>query len=194
MILSAALLRRAGDEIIFDNMSFPGRPAVWCGCLIVFTLFNLTSSAKEQEAKSALSSKTTLLDQATNRPAVFKSHPKSKPTLCQKLNPVFWFGNMDDPRPPEWYRPKNRMRTFLWYCRNPFHNFFFYVIGVADKEIEVTGWHPGRISNPEGGWNWSVCHYRCLRLPLISYKKGRFNFYLGWRPHGNFGIKLNFSD
>lgn len=101
---------------------------------------------------------------------------------------------MDDPIPPHWYRPKNKMRSVLWNFRNPLHNFFFYVIGIADKEFEIVGRFPGKISNPNGGWNWTVCKYKCLRLPFISYQRGKFNFYLGWRNRGNFGVKLNYSD
>ena len=119
--------------------------------------------------------------------------PKSRPTTAQKLNPLFWFGNMDDPVPPNRYRPSNRFRKFLWSCRNPLHNFFFYVVGIADKEFEIVGRVPGRISNPDGGWNWTVCKYKRLRLPLVAYKQGGFNFYLGWRNHGNLGMKLTYS-
>ena len=36
------------------------------------------------------------------------------------------------------------MRKFLWHCRNPFHNLFFYVIGIADKEFEIVGRFPGQ--------------------------------------------------
>lgn len=125
---------------------------------------------------------------------VARYYPELKPATCLKFNPVFWFGNIDDPVPADWYRPENRMRTFLWHCRNPFHNLFFYVIGIADKEFEIAGKFPGRISNPDGGWNWTVCKYKWLRLPLVSYQRGRFNFYLGWRNRGNFGMKFNFSD
>ncbi|MEO6035697.1 MAG: hypothetical protein ABIQ35_10620 [Verrucomicrobiota bacterium] len=120
--------------------------------------------------------------------------PKSQPSTAQKFNPVFWLGNMDDPVPPDWYRPKNKMRKVLWNLRNPLHNFFFYVIGIADKEFEIVGRVPGRISKPGGGWNWTVCKYKWLRLPLISYTRGSFNFYLGWRNRGNLGMKLNFSN
>ena len=30
-------------------------------------------------------------------------------------------------------------------------------------------------------------------LPFLSYQRGGFNFYFGWRERGNFGIKLNYS-
>jgi hypothetical protein len=66
-------------------------------------------------------------------------------------------------------------------------------MGIADKEFEFVGRHPG-LFNPNDGWNWTVCRYKCVRLPLISYKKGGFLFYFGWRERGNFGIKLNFKN
>ncbi|MEO7297049.1 MAG: hypothetical protein ABI042_00580 [Verrucomicrobiota bacterium] len=124
---------------------------------------------------------------------VVKNIPRHHPTPLQKFNPLFWIGNVDDPVPPEWYRPENRARNMLWGFRNPMHNFFFYVVGIADKEFEVVGRFPGKVSGPEGGWNWTVCKYKCLRLPFVSYKRGNFNFYLGWRNRGNFGVKLNYS-
>ena len=121
-------------------------------------------------------------------------HPTKKPALGQKLNPVFWFGNLDDPLPPKDYRPHDPHRVGRWYLRNPLHNFDHYVIGISDKEFVRTGRYPGEVFKPGGGWNWAVCKYKCLRLPFISYQHGRFKFYLGWRNAGNFGIKLNFTN
>ena len=51
----------------------------------------------------------------------------------RKMNPVWWFGNTDEPVAPDWYRSGKRGRNFMWHLRNPCHNFDFYVIGVADK-------------------------------------------------------------
>src|SRR5437764_1442673 len=39
-------------------------------------------------------------------------------TFWQKINPVWWFGNADDPVPPRKYRPGKRTRKFTWYLRN----------------------------------------------------------------------------
>src|SRR5215469_15888553 len=50
-----------------------------------------------------------------------------------KLNPVWWFKNADDPKPPDWYKPDDSHRNLKWSFRNPMHTFNFYVIGVADK-------------------------------------------------------------
>jgi hypothetical protein len=108
---------------------------------------------------------------------------------CQKFNPVWWFGNIHDPEPPEWYRPGDKHRTRKWRWRNPGHNFTFYVIGIADKDFRRVGRYPDAVFNPNEGWNWAVCKYRCLRLPFLSFKKGRFHFYCGWRERGNFGFK-----
>ena len=114
-------------------------------------------------------------------------------TTWQKLNPVWWFGNADDPIPPKSYRPGKRWRTFTWHLRNPFHNFTFYVIGIADKPFLRVGRYADRVANPNGGWNWAICHYQWLHLPFVDYRRGRFEFYWGWRNGGNFGMKLNFA-
>jgi len=129
---------------------------------------------------------------AETRADVIRNQPKHQPTVLQKFNPVFWFGNLDDPEPPEWYRRDDPARTGKWYRRNVLHNFTFYVIGIADREFEHTGRFPGQIFHPKRGWNWTVCRAGWLRLPLISYKGRRVVFYIGWRERGNFGLKLNF--
>src|SRR3989338_8346845 len=43
-----------------------------------------------------------------------KVQPKSnqKITVCQKLNPIWWFGNIDAPSPPEKYRTGERNLLF----------------------------------------------------------------------------------
>ena len=113
--------------------------------------------------------------------------PVLKPKFLQKVNPVWWFGNIDDPEPPEDYRPQDKHRTGKWYCRNSLHNFTFYVVGVADKPFERVGYLE------EGdGWRWAVCKYKWLRLPFVAYNRRGFHFYIGWRDRGNFGVKLNF--
>ena len=59
-----------------------------------------------------------------------------------KLNPVWWVKNSDEPVPPEWYKPDDRHRVMKWHFRNPFHNFGNYVIGVADKKFVRSGKYP----------------------------------------------------
>lgn len=109
-----------------------------------------------------------------------------------KINPIWWFGNIDEPRAPDWYRPNGHFRNFMWYMRNPYENFSNYVIGVADKESVRYGVYPLSIGNPNGGWNFAVTRRRIVYLPFIDYKHHRFEFYFGWRERGNFGMKLNF--
>src|SRR6516165_59257 len=61
--------------------------------------------------------------------------------LSKKLNPLWWFGNHDEPAPPAWYmsgKPQ-ALRTAAWYLRNPLVNFADYVAGVCDKNYTVTG-------------------------------------------------------
>jgi hypothetical protein len=121
--------------------------------------------------------------------------PTNQPKIhtYNKFNPVWWFGNIDDPKPPAWYRPNNKHRQAKWHLRNPFHNFDHYVIGVADKKFARSGRYPERNSNPNGGWDFEVARRKLALLPFISYQRAKFNFYFGWREHGSFGIKLNFS-
>jgi hypothetical protein len=114
-------------------------------------------------------------------------------TLGQKLNPIWCFGNADDPVPPDWYRPGKSARSFTWAWRNPCHNFTFYVVGIGDKTFTRVGRYPGTISNPNGGWNWAVSRYGYWRFPSVAYDRHRFHFYFGWRRGGNFGVKLNFT-
>jgi hypothetical protein len=110
-----------------------------------------------------------------------------------KWEPKFWFGNLDDPAPPPDYRPNDGDRLRKWYWRNSMHNFDFYVIGLADKTFRRSGRYPGDVFNPQPGWNWAMCKYKWIRLPFISYHRRHFQFYLGWRERGNFGVKLTFD-
>lgn len=123
-----------------------------------------------------------------------------------KINPIWWFGNADEPKAPPWYRPGKPLRNVQWYIRNPFANFANYVIGVGDKETTRYGRYPTKIGNPNGGWNVAWTRYGILFLPFVDYKHsykvkegelpgshGAFEFYFGWRERGNFGIKLNFD-
>ena len=112
-----------------------------------------------------------------------------------KWNPVWWYKNSDDPEPPQDYKPHDKRRRLKWQLRNPFHNFTFYVIGVADKKAMRSGRYPKETFRSRGGWNVAVTKHKLLRLPFISYCHGDkgFHFYCGWRPRGNFGFKCNFE-
>lgn len=120
--------------------------------------------------------------QATNTPVV---------SAWNRINPVWWFGNADQPKPPADYLPGRRLRNLRWHIRNPIHNFGHYVIGIGDKDLVRSGRFPARLSSPQGGWTVAVCKRGHVRLPFVDYRHGRFEFYFGWRTGGNFGIKFN---
>jgi hypothetical protein len=137
-----------------------------------------------------------LLTEYGNDTRVYRYYPDShhhgtEISWQQKMDPSFWLGNNDDPEPPVDYLPGEPDRLSKWYFRNPFHNFTFYVIGIADKEFERKGRLPDRVFDENGGWNWAVSHYGIWRLPFISYKDQHMQAYWGWRDSGNFGMKLN---
>lgn len=100
------------------------------------------------------------------------------------------FGNDDDGYfgDDKWRAGRNKTLylAIVWWFRNPFHNLFFYVIGVADRERVF---YSTREWGSEG-WTFHLLNYKWLWLPLISYR-GVVNFYIGWRPYGAFGTKLN---
>jgi hypothetical protein len=125
--------------------------------------------------------------------AVFMPRKPDLPVFhwYQKINPVWWLGNAEEPEPPAWYEPGNPHRHRLWYWRNPFTNFAYFVIGVADKDTMRYGRYPTVVGNPHGGWNVAVTRRRLVLLPFVDYKNRRMEFYLGWRERGNFGIKIN---
>ena len=109
-----------------------------------------------------------------------------------KLNPVWWLKNADDPVPPDWYLPGEKHRALKWSFRNPLHNFDFYVIGVADKKVIRYGRWPKDNFNPDGGWEVAIIRRKLLFLPFVSYQRTDCIFYLGWRERANFGVELKF--
>lgn len=129
----------------------------------------------------------------TNAPAVFVHEPVRHIPTWQKFNPVFWLGNADEPAPPPDFRPEKKFRTLRWYLRNPFHNLDHYVLGLSDKRFTRTGRFPSDVFNPRPGWNFAVCRYQWIRLPFVSYHRGRLEFYAGWRNAGNFGLAFRRS-
>ena len=115
----------------------------------------------------------------------------------KKLNPLWWLGNEDDGPcgDPNWFKKNCNSKCNLkckikWFFRNPFHNFMFYVIGVADKKCEKK---PEHIWSPKG-YGIYKDYTKCgkIKLPFISYKSknGKFETYIGWRERGNFGISF----
>lgn len=139
---------------------------------------------------SGIASATAQRDWRSVRIPIRKGSPEVR--LRDRLDPIWWFGNADEPEPPSWYLPGHRLRMLKWRFRNSFHNFNDYVIGVADKETVRYEKCPQSQGGYRRGWNFAVTEYRHLRLPFADYRRGRFEFYLGWRERGNFGAKLNF--
>lgn len=115
----------------------------------------------------------------------------------KRLNPLWWLGNDDTPTAPDWYRPGKRWRTLYWYLRNPLHNFTRYVIGFCDRDHYVTGRVPAamvlRRDWNERGWQYALVWAGWLPLPFASYSGKHVTWYAGWRPGGDFGLKLNLS-
>ncbi len=110
----------------------------------------------------------------------------------RKINPLFWLGNFNDPvnglRPDGTvkhadFHPNKPLwqRKFLWFCRNPFHNLFFFVIGLHDRVEQI---NPGEIW-PKEGQKWNII------LPFISYRGKKYIAYLGWRKGIDLGAKIN---
>lgn len=167
-------------------------PLILGGVLVLFGAPNLlaqsgpetNSPPRAETTPHCVRWRTIKITPGANRP---------KPHFYNKLNPVWWFKNSDDPKPPEWYRPGDRHRRLKWSFRNPMHNFDFYVIGVADKKFARSGHFPKGNSDPRGGWDFEAARYKFIWLPFISYHRPKFDFYFGWRNRGNFGIKININ-
>jgi hypothetical protein len=101
----------------------------------------------------------------------------------KKLNPIWWAQN-DDDQPPPGYTP------LTWFLRNPFHNFFFYVVGFADEPVaQWPAWSPDANFPPSGcAFQWVQPEFGLAHL-FVSCS-GRVHLYAGWRHDGAFGIAL----
>ncbi|NOZ68016.1 MAG: hypothetical protein GXP46_01905 [Deferribacteres bacterium] len=111
----------------------------------------------------------------------------------QKINPIWWFGNIDDPEPPDWFEPTqlNYERRRGWRFRNPFHNFFWYVLGIADKEFTAHGKATENVFVDGLNYTFLKTKHLPVCFPFISYRGLGIKFYVGWRPDsGAFGLKL----
>ncbi|HZI32593.1 MAG TPA: hypothetical protein VFF11_09635 [Candidatus Binatia bacterium] len=181
-------------------MRIPGVIPLWPAVLsaVIVLLFpGETSAFAQRNAQEPKSTPMRRLPPGTNsvcwhtilvtpKPGVPKIH------FYDKLNPVWWLQNADDPVPPDWYRPDDKHRITKWRFRNPFHNFDHYVIGVADKKFYRSGRYPEQNSNPNGGWDFEMARRKLVLLPFVSYERSWCTFYFGWREHGAFGMSLRF--
>lgn len=103
-------------------------------------------------------------------------------------------------------QPASLKKAIFWVCRNPFHNFTFYVIGSAEREnSEVTflrlsaeqteffTYKP--VGNVTFGGQGTSFYFGLhgwkpfASLRLAYSPTWQSEFYLGWRHRGNFGAK-----
>src|SRR3989442_7473308 len=135
--------------MIVDSLGDNWRRFLFLGAaLLALFLLPLPTLAKDSSIDS--------INLTNSSPPTPAHHFKFK----QKINPVWWFENADEPAAPAWYEPGQHNRHLDWHMRNPFHNFDAYVIGVSDKPFTRSGRFPKNVFNPNGGWNWAVCHYK----------------------------------
>ena len=174
----------------------PGGMKKWCGLLVAVVLLSDICPPAFSRPVPAAWQPAPMKCSVTNHWQTVIVTPKPglpKIHFYNKVNPVWWFANIDDPVPPAWYRQDSAQRDFLWHLRNPFHNFDHYVIGIADKKFKRTSRISEGASESRSHWDFAVARRKLAVLPFLSYHRARFNFYFGWRERGNFGIKLNFS-
>jgi len=114
--------------------------------------------------------------------------PKFKVSIWQKLNPLFWVGNLDDPIPPEWFTGSK----LAWFIRNPFHNLGFYVLGFRSHPSTSYGKYPQSVFTEELGFNWTITIVSgWLPLPFISHRGKGWRWYLGWKcPGASLGLEF----
>jgi hypothetical protein len=141
--------------------------------------------------------------------------------LIEKNSPSSWLawafiGNDDDgvygekPSAGNWTNEKiGPKRAFMWWTRNPLHNFTFYVIGSAhrqnseftllkfseDGDAECMTYHE-KAKTVFAGKGTSFFLGFHGGKPFLSLRLDygrRFEFYIGWRERGNFGLKLILS-
>lgn len=124
---------------------------------------------------------------------------RARQPIWNKMNPVWWFLNDDEPDPPEWQLPGKPfvIRQLSWYLRNPLQNFGKYVLGVADRNYVVVGTAPvyattwSDVDPVKTGWKVSTIRADGLYLPFVSYENAYLTWYAGWQWSGFFGFKFN---
>lgn len=166
-----------------------------CVVVLAVILFGAPQLFAQSGARTNSSTQTNALPHSVNWHTIKQTPRADLPKIhfYNKLNPVWWLKNRDDPKPPDWYKPNDKHRKLKWSFRNPFHNFDFYIIGVSDKKFSRSGRFPDQNSDPRGGWDFEATRYKFIWLPFISYHRPKFDFYLGWRERGNFGAKFNIN-
>jgi len=115
------------------------------------------------------------------------------------LNPTRWNWNSDQPMPMPWdidahpYLedwPEEDVRKW-WYARNPLHDLTWYGIGVVGKRFQTVVLIGDKDKWDADGLYAHVLIWGILPLPFIALHRKSLKLYVGWRPKGNFGAKLN---
>lgn len=125
-----------------------------------------------------------------------------KVTIWKKLNPFWWFLDSDLPCGRRWWFEKHCKKCNLicklkFAFRNPFHDFTHYVIGVQHK-IKDGSCNPYCDYKRICTKNWIItidkieCKFINLYWIDFKHKSGKYEFYIGWRCGGGFGIANRF--
>jgi len=118
-----------------------------------------------------------------NRPA---------PTLLQRVNPIWWAGDVERPLPV--YGPDKKLISgwpwWQWFKRNPFCNFTMVIIGIAHKSRDC---HYSRSpwTYADTGWNygWSMPGIIGLPRPFVSHRGSWLEWAIGWKTSGGFTMQ-----
>lgn len=118
--------------------------------------------------------------------------------LYNRLNPLHWIVALfSNSRKSDYLKEgtfhvdftevKATQRIKYWF-RNPAHDFMHHIVGFQN-EPEFRTVYGDAENTLKPGLILALRRYKYLFLPYIAYQ-GWFQFYLGWRPTGGFGIKL----
>lgn len=124
---------------------------------------------------------------------------KPRPDIPRGIIPLLlwaFFGNADDgPYGDEKWRAGREPSVWLavlWWCRNPAHNWCFYVLGIADEDHWFCGSNDWGVT-PGFSYHYVSATGHWFTRPMFSYVGKKRGYYIGWRPNGAFGISLNFA-
>jgi hypothetical protein len=180
--------------------------------IFIFFLFSGCASYRvptEELAKNDLECR-------TSKNFLYKVVPRHPCQICPLdiFHTTTWvlFGNNDDGLFGEGanfcpQQPPTFSKALRWWCRNPVHNFCFYVIGSADRvnsefdilqivDNKISGLHYRSVGYKtfasEGTSLYIALHggKPFISLRLRYHPRYRADFYIGWRERGNFGIKF----
>jgi hypothetical protein len=127
---------------------------------------------------------------------------RSRVPFLTKCNPLFWFKNSYEQTLDQapWYESglPQAQRETDWNNRNPAQNLRAVVLGVGDKNYNVSGKSPimtvqrNDLQPPELGWQWCVLSGGDLLFPrfFVCHCGKWITWYFGWQATGFFGAKI----